>query len=260
MVRSNSIGRSGIGGMSGIGESIIIPIDIPVTYDGSPIREAAKDVEVLGNAKEQEKQKFDANKQAVDDNTKSTEGFSHVARGVSWDLMLSARALSMVNTAFFGHNKLAQEAIGLVYGIAGGLRILTMVQRLYEWATKASTAASIAQSAANVTETGTTVSLAGARALLSGPVGWAAFAVGSAVVAGAAAYYMSQMPSRQQGGYIPETGPYMLHKGETVIPSGTNFSVININMSSGPISSGVDVDNMLNAMAKRMLIESRRRM
>ena len=68
-------------------------------------------------------------------------------------------------------------------------------------------------------------------------------------------------PERQSGGYIPRTGLYMLHTGETVVPHGKGIgtNIININMQSGPISNNVDVSNMLDAMASRMTFESRRR-
>lgn len=39
---------------------------------------------------------------------------------------------------------------------------------------------------------------------------------------------LANIPSRQFGGVIPETGPYLLHKGETVIPSGRGGTTINI--------------------------------
>ncbi len=63
----------------------------------------------------------------------------------------------------------------------------------------------------------------------------------------------------QHGGIVPYTGLHLLHAGETVIPKSGGMNIININMNSGPISSGIDVSNMLDSMASRMLFESRRR-
>lgn len=87
---------------------------------------------------------------------------------------------------------------------------------------------------------------------------------GAALVVGLAAYALyrqhTTIPSMQAGGYVPQTGPYYLHKGETVVPaSGTNYSWVNINMTTGPVSSGIDIDRMLDQMAVRMVSESRRR-
>ena len=63
----------------------------------------------------------------------------------------------------------------------------------------------------------------------------------------------------QHGGVVPYTGLHLVHQGETVIPKGVGMTNININMQTGGISSAVDVSNMLDEMAARMVVESRRR-
>jgi len=93
---------------------------------------------------------------------------------------------------------------------------------------------------------------------LSGPTGWAI--LGGAMVASAVAVaWMASQRSMQYGGTVPETGMYMLHKGETVTPEGTEYTNIVINVSTGPISSEMDVENLLDVMALRMAQERRRR-
>ena len=43
------------------------------------------------------------------------------------------------------------------------------------------------------------------------------------------------LPSRQTGGYIPETKPYLLHKGESVIPAGGNAGGVTINITGNTL-------------------------
>ena len=46
---------------------------------------------------------------------------------------------------------------------------------------------------------------------------------------------------KQFGGFIPFTGPYMLHAGEKVVPSGqsNNFGGITVNIMGGGTSSAM---------------------
>jgi len=50
--------------------------------------------------------------------------------------------------------------------------------------------------------------------------------------------------SRQSGGTIPQTGTFLLHKGETVIPSGAKRGgmTVNLNIQSLAIKSEEDMD------------------
>ena len=62
-----------------------------------------------------------------------------------------------------------------------------------------------------------------------------------------------------EGGVVPYTGLHLVHAGETVLPKGVGMTNISINMQTGGISSNIDVGNMLDAMASRMAMETRRR-
>lgn len=55
---------------------------------------------------------------------------------------------------------------------------------------------------------------------LSGPVGWAILA-GAAVAAAIGIGMAASIPSKQYGGLVTETRPYLLHEGEFVIPKET---------------------------------------
>lgn len=240
------------------GESINIEITVTSNVDSgiAGLQAVQKEVQPLGTAVADTGEK-------VDEATKSTEKYSKSLRSTSWDLMLTARSINMINAAFFGSNQMVREGTALLYGLGGVLRIITMVQKAYNVIHAYSIAQSAAKSVANVAEAGTTIGLAGAvatlRTVLGDPTAIVSFAAGAAIAGGIIAAYASTMPSYQKGGYVSHTGPYMLHKGETVVPAGANFSTININMSTGPISSSVDIDNMLSVMAKKILMESRRR-
>lgn len=54
--------------------------------------------------------------------------------------------------------------------------------------------------------------------------------------------------TRQAGGFIPRTGPYILHQGETVLPRYTSAGVtirdINVNVTAPAISSDIDTNEM----------------
>ena len=62
-----------------------------------------------------------------------------------------------------------------------------------------------------------------------------------------------RMPSLQKGGIIPETGPYFLHKNETVVPAGDKaggFSpTININAT---VSSSIDMRRLAEEINRTM--------
>lgn len=59
---------------------------------------------------------------------------------------------------------------------------------------------------------------------------WTKKAVGKVAEVGVAGFY----EGRQHGGYIPETKPYLLHKGETVIPAGAGVGrAITVNIMGG---------------------------
>jgi hypothetical protein len=152
--------------------------------------------------------------------------------------------------------------IGIVYTVAAVMRVITAAFHIYQAIIMATTIAHARNAAAITGETAATWGLVSAKAALmslSGPVGLALLAAAGAAALGYG-LQTGMIKGFQQGGVVPETGIYALHKGETVIPAGTNFNQIFINMTTGPISSSVDVDNMLDNMALRMAKESRRRL
>lgn len=76
-----------------------------------------------------------------------------------------------------------------------------------------------------------------------------------ALTAGALIY--SQLRSYQTGGPIRETGIYMLHRGEYVIPSSqTSYGPFNVTFSRQP--TGLDVDTFLRELGPRMARNIRR--
>lgn len=227
----------------------------------------------------------------VRDATRGYVVVSSPIRSLSWDFMLMGRGLSILNTHLLGNNEAVKKVIGVVYIFASVLRVVTaamdvmraiqvaniMIQELQNAKLKER----IVLEGANVAVTGTSTAVIGAqtgvlaanttavvtnagawatlRAVLGDPRGLVMLGIGAAMTTAILASFMSAR-SYQRGGVIPETGVYMLHKGETVVPSGMTYNQIFINMTTGGISSNVDVDNMLNKMAMRMAQESRRRL
>lgn len=65
------------------------------------------------------------------------------------------------------------------------------------------------------------------------------------------------LPNKQTGGFIHETGPYLLHKGETVMPKGEAPSIgdINVNITTGPISSPADENELARKVSERILAD-----
>ena len=182
-------------------------------------------------------------------------------RRLSWDFMLMGRGLSVLNAQFFGSNKEFEKWIGLIYGAGAGLRILTTIADSYNAIVGTSIVIMailekrhMAVAGAKLVDAWATATL---RAAAGDPSGLAMVTVGQGGMFAAGAFRIAGQ--FQRGGIVPETGVYLMHKGETVIPSGTNFSQIFINMTSGAISSNVDVDNMLDRMALRIAQETRRR-
>jgi hypothetical protein len=78
---------------------------------------------------------------------------------------------------------------------------------------------------------------------LEGPWGWAILA-GAAVAAGFGLALASQIPSKQFGGSIERTGPYLLHAGEYVVPrsasSGPVFNIANLTVVASSPQDFVD--------------------
>ena len=273
------------GGSLGIGENVSITIDILSAFDSSGFEEAKSAIDgttqSLGGLATGTTQVIEADKEKTkgvrEQSTAHKEGKSasdmaansireSIApiRSVSWDLMLMGRSLSILNNLWGNHNIILKEITGIVYGVGAAIRIVVTAADLYAVALKFGIIHTTAQTASNVGLGASNLALAGTYHALAnaartawaaiGPIGWAMLAIGAVMGIGFAI-----KGSFQGGGTVSETGAYILHRGETVIPSGTSMNIININMNSGPISSSVDVDNMLDSMAIRMAQESRRR-
>jgi hypothetical protein len=69
------------------------------------------------------------------------------------------------------------------------------------------------------------------------------------------------IPAKQFGGMIPETGPYLMHAGEKVIPrneasrGAPNFT---ITINNPSVRSDNDIDKLISEISRRMQIEMRR--
>ena len=255
----------GIGGIiGGTGEKLSIDIEINSSFDSTGTEEAKKEVQTLGKELGETSSKFGLTKEKAEEASNELRESISPIRSVSWDMMLMGRSISIVNTTLFGNNQIVKNVVAGMEAVAAFTRIATTAVDMYRVAILLSASASAVKTTANIAEGTSAMGVAGAyatlQAVLGNPTGLTLLAIGAATAGAITAGYLGSLPSRQTGGYIPETGPYMLHKGENVIPAGgSNFSVININMNSGPISSSLDIDNMLDAMAKRMAVESRRR-
>ncbi len=185
--------------------------------------------------------------------SRTVRGALNPLRVMSRDVWTLAYAFRRLNYATGLNSEQVKGLVNVLVALGAVLRILSVIQSVTVWleglgaAMKATAAATWLYNHA----------MAVAHAL-SGPAGWAILG-GAAVALGMWATYAAQQRSMQRGGIVPETGLYLLHKGETVVPAGPSYSWININMTTGPISSQVDIDRMLDEMALRMAIESRRR-
>ncbi len=254
------LGGGGLGGgIGGFGEKFSIDIDIMSYFDDSGTQAAKKEIRELGDTTEEGGKKTGRTKEQAEAYSDSLRDSISPIRSVSWDLMLMGRSMSILNNLWGGHNQIVKEVTGVIYGAGAVMRIIVTAVDMYRVAILFTANAQVAQTALFVKETAAVGTLAGAYTALA-IAKTAAIGVGiggTGLVASGVG--MGLLGFMQKGGTVNQTGPYVLHKGETVVPAGTNFSTININMSAGSISSSVDVDNMLDSMAKRMIIESRRR-
>ncbi|MEM1558187.1 MAG: phage tail tape measure protein [Thermoproteota archaeon] len=64
-------------------------------------------------------------------------------------------------------------------------------------------------------------------------------------------YMGIEVPEKQTGGYIPETGLYWLHAGEYVVPAGESSQNITVNVNITP-SPGMDVRALAEEAARRV--------
>ena len=84
---------------------------------------------------------------------------------------------------------------------------------------------------------------------LSGPLGWAILA-GAIAAAGIGISLAATIPSKQYGGVVERTGPYLLHAGEFVVPRGGAIT-INIYGAGSPRATG---DAVIDALRRAGVI------
>jgi hypothetical protein len=261
---SGDTGRIYAGGpLAGGGDNINITVSVTSTWDGSGVDAANTGLGTLGRTTIETAGAQDRLRSTGDDTSEAIRQEIAPIRSVSWDMLLMGRSLSILNNTFFGHNQILKDITGVIYGVGAAMRVFVtiadiervlldrgiiqhgiLIPLLMGKAAAYRTVASAATQAAAAEGAAATMGATGALGTYA-----SSFAMAAPMLLG----------FLQKGGSIPQTGPYMLHKGETVIPAGASMNIININMNSGPISSGVDVDRMLDSMALRMAQESRRR-
>jgi len=56
------------------------------------------------------------------------------------------------------------------------------------------------------------------------------------------------LESKQMGGFIPETKPYLLHKGEYVLPAGRRFAPVNITITGNTFMSDEEAAEKIGDM------------
>jgi hypothetical protein len=185
-------------------------------------------------------------------------------RSLSWDFILMGRGLSIMNTHLLGNSQAMRELVGVIYSFGAVLRVIVALvdiantgKSIMIMLSHYATQATLQEAAAQRELAAATTAVSVAQGAKAGTGIWSTISgILFNLFAGAGS---AALLAFQHGGVIPATGPYLMHKGETVTPAGSSFSQITINMSAGAISSNVDVDRMLDDMALRMAQESRRR-
>ncbi len=252
--------------MSAYEEDLNITIRINADDQASPALQAVtQEVQQLnasvtetGQATQQINVPLQATNKLVEETGKQVHAATLPMRVLGRDLMSIAFGINLVARVLGVSNPALQSFVALLMIVGVAMRTVGIIQQLAKWIHEYNFATQLA----TISTWHFGAALANAAfwktMLLGGLVGAASLMVG--LTAFAAMQGAQPKGSMQFGGTIPETGMYMLHKGETVTPvGGSNYSNITINMQTGAISSSVDVDNMLSQMALRMAVESRRR-
>lgn len=174
-------------------------------------------------------------------------------RVMSRDLWSLGYSLNRLNTYFLGNNESVEKFTHLLIGAGAALRIVSTIQNL----TNNTQLMNSAIKAATVIWKLFNMELKMSAFWVSA----ASFGIG--MLAGAATFAAvsaSAPKSYASGGTVPSTGMYYLHKGETVSNEvGPDYSQVNINITTGPLNSSMDVDRVFNDAAIRMARERRRR-
>lgn len=121
------------------------------------------------------------------------------------------------------------------------LQLTSMLQRLAT-AEHIATIASWAHTAAKHAE----AIAIGIVHALSGPWGWAIL-LGAAAMAATVYSLANTIPSKQAGGLITQTGPYLLHAGEYVTPKGAHSITVNVYGAGSPQETA---DSIIDALRR----------
>lgn len=174
-------------------------------------------------------------------------------RVMSRDLWALGYSLNRLNIHFLGNNETVKKFTHILIGAGAALRIVATIQNL----TNNTQLMNSAIKAATVIWKFFNMELKMSAFWISA----ASFGIG--MLAGAATFAAvsaSAPKSYASGGTVPSTGMYYLHKGETVSNEvGPDYSQININITTGPLNSSMDVDRVFNDAAIKMARERRRR-
>jgi len=190
---------------------------------------------------------------AVEEAATRVSSYMISTRVLSRDLMTVGYSFNYLNRELFGHNQILQDVVTTLILFGAALRIVAVIQNFSAWFSASSAAASAFSWVLKMANLDLaqmafwTAVITGGALLLIGLGAWAALQA-------------AQPKSMQFGGVVPETGPYILHRGETVVPAGgPKYSWVNINMYTGPISSSMDLDRIADELATRVTVEQRRR-
>ena len=179
-------------------------------------------------------------------------------RALSRDFMMTARSINIINREFLGNNVIIKDMVGLLYGLTAALRLVTVAEHLLGTAALANVAKHIAEAGAIWTKVAAMIAAAAVN-----PLTWGLLAGAVAIGVGTYAAMKGGMKSMQLGGIATYTGPHFLHAGEVVtnpqLGQSVGHTFVNIDMKTGPISSKIDVENMLTDMGTKVAKETRRR-
>jgi len=210
-------------------------------------------------------------------------------RGIAYQFQAAAYSVGELNKLFFNNSTVGKEVAASLHAVGIAMRGLTIIesfaktvgvltgllkaQEVAEWnlvgaitkktlALGASIAAHVLHAAhvaastlAEWAHTGAlqakAIALSIANALM-GPYGWAILA-GAAATAAIGIGLASRIPSHHYTGVIPETGPYLMAKGQFVgAPSGGGGLTLNVDARGSTFASDYDVDKMMNRVVDRL--------
>lgn len=201
--------------------------------------------------------------------TRASMGYSTLMRSQATVLTQSMSMAHVLGQVAAGHLSVAS---GLVMLLPHMLRMSAAIVRIVEKhgeeiiaqaavlagdirgaaAKMASAIATGAQEAATWLLTAATKAYAIAQAIADAltPLGWAVLA-GAVAAAAIGVTLAMTIPSKQAGGLISSTGPYLLHAGEFVSPAGTTGRTVHIYISDPVFRSKSDLDYLVDRL-KRM--------